>query len=127
MDVEKRKRLEEKELIDHKKKKKKISVSKIGSDDEKKKNKKKAAVGGGDDDVEVEEFFEILKRIRVAVEYFEKGDERRREPTMVRPRAWNPSFEREDFDGFKVEKKKDCDEQSLEQNAVLDLNVIPDL
>lgn len=127
MDLEKRKRLEDKELIDHKKKKKKkISVSKIGSDDEKKK-KKKAAVEVGDDDVEVEEFFEILKRIRMAVEYFEKGEERRRESTMVRPRAWNPSFVREDFDGFKVEKKKDCDEESLEQNAVLDLNVIPDL
>lgn len=132
MEVEKRKRLEDGELIDHRKKVMMKSGSQIETaDDDEKKKAADADVldheGDDDkeDDGEVEEFFEILKRIRVAVKYFEKGDGgdgRRRREMMARPRAWNPSFEREDFEGFKVEKGS---EESVEQNAVLDLNADP--
>ncbi|GFP96598.1 hypothetical protein PHJA_001803900 [Phtheirospermum japonicum] len=49
-------------------------------------------------DEEVEEFFAILRRIQVAVKYFQERDGGRE---MAAPPQWNPSFEREDFDGLK--------------------------
>lgn len=54
-------------------------------------------------DEEVEEFFAIVKRIRVAVKYFQRRDGVRSvggEPA-AKP-TWSPSFEREDFDGVKT-------------------------
>ncbi|KAL3644654.1 hypothetical protein CASFOL_009834 [Castilleja foliolosa] len=46
-------------------------------------------------DDEVEEFFAILRRIQVAVKYFQDRDGGRE---LAAPPTWNPSFEREDFD-----------------------------
>lgn len=67
------------------------------------------------EDDEVEEFFAILRRIQVAVKYFEKRNGKiDRELT---PAAWSPSFKREDFEELKKEKQN--------QNTGLDLNSDP--
>ena len=72
---------------------------------------------------EVEEFFAILRRIHVAVKYFENSNG----PGMAAKR-WKPSFEREDFqveaNDVKIGKKKK--EEGVEENKGLDLNVGPE-
>ncbi|KAG8382914.1 hypothetical protein BUALT_Bualt05G0129400 [Buddleja alternifolia] len=70
------------------------------------------------EDEEVEEFFAILKRIKVAVNYFQNRNDRR-ELTAT---PWNPSFEREDFEGV---VKKDPEGSEENHNAGLDLNSDP--
>lgn len=47
-------------------------------------------------DDEVDEFFAILKRIQVAVKYFDKRNGGTRKLTE---KGWRPRFEAEDFDG----------------------------
>ncbi|EYU29970.1 hypothetical protein ABFS82_05G032200 [Erythranthe guttata] len=73
-------------------------------------------------DEEVEEFFAILKRIHVAVEYFKKRNSGRREPAAA---AWSPSFEREDFDGVTKDEAECSERTQTDQNAGLDLNSDP--
>ncbi|KAG5603811.1 hypothetical protein H5410_025303 [Solanum commersonii] len=76
------------------------------------------------EDEEVEEFYAILRRIRVAVKYFEKGNAEGggagRNLTAAKP--WRPNFRQEDFkravDGVK-------ERESVEDNAGLDLNADP--
>ncbi|KDP29399.1 hypothetical protein JCGZ_18320 [Jatropha curcas] len=65
---------------------------------------------------EVEEFFAILRRIRVAVKYFEKNDGKR----------WEPSFEKEDFEEVNgdIEPKRK-EEDCVDENTGLDLNSDP--
>ncbi|OIT26986.1 hypothetical protein A4A49_37911 [Nicotiana attenuata] len=91
---------------------------------EKNHGKSTAAAEAVEDD-EVEEFYAILKRIRVAVKYFEKGNadssDARRKLTVGSP-PWNLAFRTEDFkevDGVKKEEEK------VEDNAGLDLNADP--
>lgn len=85
--------------------------------------------GGGDEkvpapaDEEVEEFFAILKRIQVAVKYFEERDARRGADTAAAARRWRPTFEREDFDGVKTEVGRS--ESEGNQGSGLDLNSDP--
>ncbi|KAH7839398.1 hypothetical protein Vadar_003669 [Vaccinium darrowii] len=73
------------------------------------------------DDDEVEEFFAILRRIRVAVEYFQKG----RRPELAAKESSSrrsPSFLRRDFvavDGVKGQGEEEGD-------TGLDLNAEPD-
>lgn len=75
-------------------------------------------------DEEVEEFFAILKRIQVAVKYFqERSNGRRcadREIFAAAP-CWSPTFEREDFDGVKTE----AENSERNQSVGLDLNSDP--
>lgn len=77
------------------------------------------------DDEEVEEFFAILRRIRVAVEYFEKGGNsragRRRELTAME----SPSFERRDFQEVNGPVKGPGDHQEEQGDTGLDLNADP--
>ncbi|PSR88271.1 NRR repressor like [Actinidia chinensis var. chinensis] len=78
------------------------------------------------EDDEVEEFYAILRRIRVAVEYFEKGngDGGRRELKGKRKASrWSPSFQREDFEEVDGGVKGPGE---VEGHAGLDLNVDPD-
>ncbi|CAI9785373.1 unnamed protein product [Fraxinus pennsylvanica] len=76
------------------------------------------------EDGEVEEFFAILRRIRVAVEYFEKRNgEIDRELTAA---AWIPSFKREDFEELNgIKKGKQSVKENQDQNVGLDLNSDP--
>lgn len=67
-------------------------------------------------DEEVEEFFAIVKRIRVALNYFQ-----RREGEPAAKPSWSPSFEREDFVG--VETDPGCSHGN--GKAGLDLNSDP--
>ncbi|KAL2485142.1 Uncharacterized protein Adt_29898 [Abeliophyllum distichum] len=78
------------------------------------------------EDDEVDEFFAILRRIHVAVKYFEKRNRNgNRELTMP---TWSPSFEREDFEEVNAIKKEE-EEESMDRNrdkiAGLDLNSEP--
>ncbi|XP_006344126.1 uncharacterized protein [Solanum tuberosum] len=83
-----------------------------------------ASVTTAVEDEEVEEFYAILRRIRVAVKYFEKGNAEGggagRNLTAAKP--WSPNFRQEDFkravDGVK-------ERESVEDNAGLDLNADP--
>lgn len=68
-------------------------------------------------DEEVEEFFAILRRIQIALKYFQKRDGGR-ELTAA---PWSPSFEREDFEGVERIPVR----QEGDQNAGLDLNSDP--
>ncbi|KAH6834460.1 hypothetical protein C2S53_004195 [Perilla frutescens var. hirtella] len=71
-------------------------------------------------DEEVEEFFAIVKRIRVALKYFQRRDGVRcddgGEPA-AKP-TWSPSFRREDFDGVKTDP-------DVDRKTGLDLNSDP--
>ncbi|KAL8463219.1 hypothetical protein ACS0TY_033253 [Phlomoides rotata] len=71
-------------------------------------------------DEEVEEFFAILKRVQVAIKYFQRRDNVGGESTAKSP--WNPSFQREDFDGVKTEPE--CSPE-YERKAGFDLNLDP--
>ncbi|KAF2311105.1 hypothetical protein GH714_019577 [Hevea brasiliensis] len=83
------------------------------------KSKEKGVVNGGEAvaEEEVEEFFAILRRIHVAVKYFEKNDGGKR---------WKPSFEIEDFEEVngEVEGEKK-EEDSLDESTGFDLNSDP--
>ncbi|KAI3467102.1 hypothetical protein Pfo_023765 [Paulownia fortunei] len=74
-------------------------------------------------DEEVEEFFAILKRIQVAVKYFQRRNAVRctEDGELAAKTPWSPSFEREDFYG--VKKDPECSEEN--QNGGLDLNSDP--
>lgn len=82
-----------------------------------------------EEDEEVEEFFAILRRIHVAVKYFEKvnGECGGRKATAAASetavRPWNPSFRREDF-----EERAEPPETTVMENTNkgLDLNSEPD-
>ncbi|KAE8678356.1 ERF118 protein [Hibiscus syriacus] len=65
---------------------------------------------------EVEEFFAILKRIRVAVKYFEKVKGGGGKVTTGN--QWRPSFVLEDFDG-------DKNQEDSKEDKGLDLNLKP--
>ncbi|XWS23246.1 hypothetical protein CRYUN_Cryun29cG0105000 [Craigia yunnanensis] len=84
------------------------------------------AINGGESNVteeEVEEFFSILKRINVAVKYFQKANVAGRKVTG---NGWRPSFLLEDFEGdidVKNEGKRELGD--LEEESVLDLNLEP--
>ena len=76
-------------------------------------------------DTEVDEFFAILRRIHVAVKYFEKGtnDKSSRELTAMKKGSWNPSFVLEDFvddNGVKDDGKREIFEEGT---PGLDLNL----
>lgn len=75
-------------------------------------------------DEEVEEFFAILKRIQVAVKYFQERKDRRcaeSEVTAAVAPRWCPTFEREDFEGVKTEGERSEGNPSVD----LDLNSDP--
>ncbi|XVF86011.1 hypothetical protein PTKIN_Ptkin17bG0166600 [Pterospermum kingtungense] len=79
-----------------------------------------------EEEEEVEEFFAILKRIQVAVKYFEKANGKGRKVTGSD--QWRPSFVLQDFEGdndVKGEVKLKQKEQGLEQDWGLDLNLEP--
>ncbi|CAK9159483.1 unnamed protein product [Ilex paraguariensis] len=108
MEVEKRKRVEEREMEG---KKSKVREEEGG----------KAVV----EDEEVEEFFEILRRIQVAVKYFKKSNgESGREVTVKGSRLWGPSFEWKDFNGVNGGEGQGGVEEE-EEKAGLDLNAEP--
>lgn len=66
-----------------------------GTEEAMKKKKKERAE---EEEKEVEEFFAILRRIHVALEYFQKADGRsRRELSAAIVNTWKPSFEVQDF------------------------------
>ncbi|KAJ0038235.1 hypothetical protein Pint_23279 [Pistacia integerrima] len=80
-------------------------------------------------DDEVDEFFAILKRIQVAVKYFEKSNGGRRKLTE---KGWRPRFEAEDFDGDNGVNNNDNDEnnggkteEAAEESSGFDLNSDP--
>lgn len=70
-------------------------------------------------DGEVEEFFAILRRIRVAVKYFENCNA----GGGMAVKRWKPSFEKEDFLVEPEKKKEEEEEVGVEENKGLDLNV----
>ncbi|KAI3453021.1 hypothetical protein Pfo_009684 [Paulownia fortunei] len=72
-------------------------------------------------DEEVEEFFSILKRIQVAVKYFQERNGGRCADRHLMATPWHPSFEREDFEGV----KKEAESSGENQKAGLDLNSDP--
>ncbi|KAJ8564725.1 hypothetical protein K7X08_001185 [Anisodus acutangulus] len=104
MEVQKRKRIDDNEEIDNK------EVKIIKEDEENK--------GTMVDDDEVEQFFAILKRIRVAVKYFEKannaavGGGAGKKLTAEKPQNI-PAFLPGDFEG------QECVEDNV---GVMDLN-----
>ncbi|KAL6505729.1 hypothetical protein OROHE_023108 [Orobanche hederae] len=71
-------------------------------------------------DDEVDEFFAILKRMQVAVKYFQERDGGHRDLTV---KSWSPLFEREDFE--EVKKKPDRS-SGVNHNPGLDLNSLAD-
>lgn len=73
-------------------------------------------------DEEVEEFFAIVKRIRVALKYFKRRDGGVDGAVVPAEKlTWSPSFERQDFDGVKTETE--CSHGRGETG--LDLNADP--
>ncbi|XP_057810628.1 uncharacterized protein LOC131025050 [Salvia miltiorrhiza] len=72
-------------------------------------------------DEEVEEFFAILKRIQVAVKYFQDRRCAESEMNAAAPPRWSPTFEREDFDGVRKEGERSQGNRSVG----LDLNSDP--
>ncbi|KAI9077430.1 hypothetical protein K1719_040633 [Acacia pycnantha] len=80
-------------------------------------NKKKATEPEEEDEEEVEEFFAILRRIRVAVQYFDRAHGSGRSLTA---KPWEPSFQADDFQGD--DGVKDLTDDS---NSGLDLNSEP--
>ncbi|KAJ6431858.1 PROTEIN NIM1-INTERACTING 2 [Salix purpurea] len=82
--------------------------------------KEEGVLKGGQQEVEeeeVEEFFAILRRIQVAVKYFEKSEGKK----------WRPLLEREDFkelDGADLDTEKK-EGNSFYENSGLDLNLDP--
>ncbi|KAI4357828.1 hypothetical protein L6164_001751 [Bauhinia variegata] len=83
---------------------------------------------------EVEEFFAILRRIHVAVKYFEKAEGSGRKLTAKKMNSWKPSFQVEDFekdDGVR-DGAVDVDDHNnsrredlVEESSGLDLNSEP--
>ncbi|XP_038999412.1 protein NIM1-INTERACTING 2-like [Hibiscus syriacus] len=94
------------------------SEKRKGRDDGKRaKGGEPAAVA--EEEEEVEEFFAILKRIRVAVKYFDKAEAGGSE-VKVTGNPWRLRFVLEDFDGDK--NQDDC-----EEDTGFDLNLKPDV
>ncbi|OIT26985.1 hypothetical protein A4A49_37648 [Nicotiana attenuata] len=115
MEIQKRKSLVNEEIVTKKQKK-------TAKDDGRNKAAVVVPVEEAEDD-EVEEFYAILRRIRVAVKYFEKGNAdggvSDRKMTAVTP--WNLTLRPEDFqedNGVKVQDR-------VEGNTTLDLNADP--
>ncbi|KAM7484555.1 hypothetical protein LguiA_000564 [Lonicera macranthoides] len=104
MESEKRKQRDNDELVDGKRKKTRAEEEEEGA--------------GKTEDDEVEEFFAILRRIRAAVKYFEKG-KRKGDGDQKASRTWSPSFQQQDF------HKASCDREGVEENVGLDLNADP--
>ncbi|XP_021299932.1 protein NIM1-INTERACTING 2-like [Herrania umbratica] len=75
-----------------------------------------------EEEEEMEEFFAILKRIHVAVKYFEKANRGGR--TLRGEGDWRPSFLLEDFGGDHDVKNERKREDSAEDSG-LDLNLEP--
>ncbi|XP_031122626.1 protein NEGATIVE REGULATOR OF RESISTANCE-like [Ipomoea triloba] len=122
MEVAKRKMLDDREAEG--KRAVKVKAAPAAEDDGGESKKKQQAAEAEDE--EVEEFYAILKRIRVAVKYFEKGKGGKKaeaRPAAVKP--WSPSFQREDFDGAAAEEE-DEEEEEEDAAAGLDLNAEPD-
>ncbi|KAL3501705.1 hypothetical protein ACH5RR_036154 [Cinchona calisaya] len=123
MEVEKRKRFDEGE----------VDGKKIKGSRQEAENVEKAAAaakkevddgdgdGDGDGDREVEEFYAILRRIHVAVKYFEKGNGGKK-TNVVAAKPWSPYFEREDFEVVNGDKNQ----ETVVGNVGLDLNADPD-
>ncbi|KAL6566391.1 hypothetical protein OROGR_002006 [Orobanche gracilis] len=89
-------------------------------DNDRKRRKDDGGVKAVPADDEVNEFFAILKRMQVAVKYFQERDGVRRDLTA---KSWSPLFEREDFE--EVKKKRDrC--SCVNRNPGLDLNSLAD-
>ncbi|KAL0408854.1 UNVERIFIED_CONTAM: hypothetical protein Sradi_1819800 [Sesamum radiatum] len=99
MEMEKRKRVEDGEA----------AAGKRG-----KGRREDGAVDAVPGDEEVEEFFAILRRMQVALKYFEN----RNAGGQSRATPWRPAFEREDFAGVKNNPEGN-------RNAGLDLNSDP--
>ncbi|KAK4399939.1 hypothetical protein Sango_1100000 [Sesamum angolense] len=99
MEMEKRKRVDDGEAAAGKRGKRRWKDEDVG------------AVPG---DEEVEEFFAILRRMQVALKYFEN----RNAGAQSRATPWRPAFEREDFAGVK-------NNQEGNRSAGLDLNADP--
>ncbi|XP_051145328.1 protein NIM1-INTERACTING 2 [Andrographis paniculata] len=102
------------------------SVKRRGGDDGA--VKEQTAVPG---DEEVDEFFAILKRVRVAVDYFRErdGGVRRSEPPSTATATstatpWSPAFEQGDFEGG--EKRGGGRSVPGTPKSGLDLNRQPD-
>nr|GMD27731.1 NRR repressor homolog 1-like [Ipomoea batatas] len=127
MEVAKRKMLDDLEAEG----KRAVKVKAAAAEDDGGESKKKQQAAAAEaEDEEVEEFYAILKRIRVAVKYFEKGKGGKKaeaRPAAVKP--WSLSFQREDFDGAAEEKENAAAEEEEEDEdaaAGLDLNAEPD-
>ncbi|OMP06779.1 hypothetical protein COLO4_07914 [Corchorus olitorius] len=95
--------------------------------DDGKKDKRKGISGGESavsdkEEEEVEEFFAILRRIHVAVKYFEKGNGGGRKLTM--DKDWKPSFLLQDFGG-ENDVKSEGKTEDLDEDSGLDLNLEP--
>ncbi|PIN05960.1 hypothetical protein CDL12_21507 [Handroanthus impetiginosus] len=82
-------------------------------------------------DEEVDEFFAILKRIKVAVRYFQRRDSIScTDGELAAKPSWIPSFEREDFDDARKDpesknRNEGLDGSSKKKNEGLDLNRCP--
>ncbi|XVF03408.1 hypothetical protein REPUB_Repub04eG0258800 [Reevesia pubescens] len=83
--------------------------------------------GGGsevmEEEEEVEEFFAILKRIHVAIKYFEKANGGGRSLTTT-GNEWKPSFVLEDFEGDNDVNNNEGNREGSEDSG-LDLNLEP--
>lgn len=109
MDSEKRKR----EIEDNVTTNKKFMKNNTKAEDE----------GQEEEEEEIQEFFAILRRIHVAVKYFEKSDGSGRSLTApTAAHTWKPSFQAEDFleDNDAVK-----DQTDTEDGLSLDLNSDP--
>ncbi|CAI9096223.1 OLC1v1032311C1 [Oldenlandia corymbosa var. corymbosa] len=140
MDVEKRKRFEDRDGADGKKAKVEVKGADEHTPAALNCGDRRADEDGGDADAdgEVEEFYAILRRIHVAVKYFENGKATGKKKTnspataAAKPKAtatatsWNLNFKREDFEGGCCDNGLKEDERSVSDSASLDLNVEPD-
>lgn len=97
-------------------------------EDDGKPNGKRAPAAPLPPDEEVEEFFAIVKRIRVALKYFQRRDDdgdgdgvRCMDGVPTQKPTWSPSFEPEDFDGVKT----DAGCSRGREKTGLDLNADP--
>ncbi|KAF5751928.1 hypothetical protein HS088_TW02G00947 [Tripterygium wilfordii] len=64
---------------------------------------------------EVEEFFAILRRIRVAVEYFDKGESKG--GREMREKRWRPCFRKDDFEVVAGGSNGDKRQRSFDLNS----------
>lgn len=134
MEVEKRKRFADEGEVEGKKVKAKVNDENRRGGEEIK-TAVEVKVGGDrrndddDDDGKVEEFFAILRRIHVAVKYFQKGKGRngngkKKNLSAGKAMPWTPSFERADFEEGSGKDVKG--EETVGHIVGLDLNAEPD-